>query len=192
MTKTCSIGLVLSALLLVPTQALLPQERDKSVNEYHFKELPNFARVNERLYRGGQPRKNSMERLVALGVKTIINLRDDDEKARTEADAAKTAGIHYFNVPLKRFGRPNNLEVARILSLIGDKENGIVFVHCHKGEDRTGLIIALFRISHDGWSAHDAIQEAKRFGMAFWQVQMRDYISDYSRDRSNRAHSRAR
>jgi uncharacterized protein (TIGR01244 family) len=180
MTKTGSIGLVLSAFLLVAVPASA-QQQDRG--------LPNFARVNEKLYRGGQPRKNSFRMLAELGVTTIINLRDDDENARAEAKAVKAAGLNYFNIPLKRFGRPNDSQIERVLSLIDAEENGTVLVHCQKGEDRTGMIIALYRISREGWTDDDAIQEAKRFGMGFWQLQMKDYISDYFRDRSQRANS---
>src|SRR5215213_1226662 len=151
MTKTCSIALVVSALLLVavPASSQLPNEK---VEEHRLKELPNFGRVNERLYRGGQPRRDSIRKLAVLGINTIINLRDNDEHAVAEAEDAKAAGLRYFNIPLKRFGRPNDAEVERVLSLIDAKENGGVFVHCQKGEDRTGMIIALYRIRHDGWS----------------------------------------
>ena len=178
MTKTCSIGLVLSAMLLIAAPAASAQKQD---------DLPNFARVNERLYRGGQPRTDSIKKLADMGIKTIINLRDDDERARTEAQEAQAAGLNYINLPFSRIGRPNDAEVERVLSLIDAKENGVVFVHCHKGEDRTGMIIALYRISRDGWTDHKAIEEAKHFGMKFWQVKMRDYISDYYRDRSQHA-----
>lgn len=171
MTKTCLIVLVLSLLLISAPASAQKQE------------LPNFARVNDRLYRGGQPSKDSFRKLAALGVKTIINLRDDDENARAEAEEAKAAGFNYFNIPFKRFKRPNDSQIERVLSLIDTNENGIVFVHCQKGEDRTGMVIAIYRISHDGWTDQHAIQEAKRFGMGFWQLQMRDYISDYFRDK---------
>jgi len=169
MTKTCTIGLVLLVLLIA---APAPAQKH---------ELPNFARVNERLYRGGQPSKDGIRRLAGQGVKTIINLRDDDENAQVEAKEAEAAGLNYFNIPLKRFGRPNDSQIDRVLSLIDAKENGIVFVHCQKGEDRTGMVIALYRISRDGWTDQQAIQEAKQFGMRFWQLQMKDYISDYAR-----------
>jgi len=175
MTKTRSIGFALFLLLIaVPAWAQEP-------------EFPKFARVNDRLYRGGQPHKDSIRKLADRGIKTIINLRDDDEHTRWEVEEAKAAGLNYFNIPLKRFGRPNDAEIERVLSLIDDKQNGVVFVHCQKGEDRTGMVIALYRISRDGWTDHEAIQEAKKFGMRFWQVQMRDYISDYYRDRSQHA-----
>lgn len=182
MTKTRTIALVVFALFLLVSSSA--QQQDPTNETHRGKVLPNFARVNDRLYRGGQPAAGGVRSLAAMGVTTIINLRDDDENSSTEADDAKAAGLHYFNIPFKRFGRPTDADVDRVLSLINAPENGTVFVHCHKGEDRTGMIIALYRITHDGWNDHDAIQEAKHFGMKFWQAQMRDYISDYYRDRA--------
>jgi protein tyrosine/serine phosphatase len=190
MTKTGFIGLVLSSLLIAAPVS--SQTQDRSVEEQRSEELPNFARVNGRLYRGGQPRNGGFQKLADLGIKTIINLRDNDENAHAEAKEAKAAGLNYFNIPFKRFGRPNDSQMERVLSLIDARENGTVFVHCKKGEDRTGMVIAVYRISHDRWTDADAIQEAKRFGMGFWQLQMKDYISDYFRDRSPSANSSQR
>ncbi len=53
-------------------------------DEGKYKELPNFHRVNENLYRGAQPKQGGIERLAHLGIKTIINLRDDDNRAHAE------------------------------------------------------------------------------------------------------------
>jgi tyrosine-protein phosphatase SIW14 len=147
-------------------------------NDQRYEELPNFHQVNSNLYRGAQPRENGLERLRQLGIKTIINLRDDDERAREEETGAKAAGFNYFNIPLASFGRPTDATVDRILALINTSENQPVFVHCARGADRTGTIIAIYRIEHDGWPSEKAKAEAKHFGLGFWQVQMKDYIHD--------------
>ena len=160
--------------------------QDSRANELRYQELPNFGRVNEKLYRGGQPRKGGVRRLAALGVNTIINLRDDDESALVEAQEAKAEGLQYFNVPFKRLGRPSDSQIDQVLSLIDAKENGVVFVHCHHGSDRTGTVIAVYRISHDQWTDTEAKREAERFGMKFWQQGMKDYVSDYYRVRAAR------
>jgi tyrosine-protein phosphatase SIW14 len=144
--------------------------------------LPNFHKVNEQLYRGAQPLTGGMKELAALRIKTVINLRGEDEQTRNEEAEARTAGLRYFSVPLPGFGRPSDEQVNRVLAIINDSQNWPVFVHCHHGEDRTGTIIAIYRISHDGWSAEEAKKEAKRYGMSRFQFKMKDYINDYARD----------
>ena len=152
-----------------------------------YAEIPNFRRVNEHIYRGAQPAKGGMQKLAALGVKTVINLRDDDERARAEEGDAKAAGLRYFNVPFSGFRRPDDAEVERVLALIEDPANQPVFVHCKKGADRTGTIIALYRIRRDGWTADEAIREAKSCGLSWIQFRMKDYVADaYRRQQQDR------
>ena len=144
--------------------------------------IPNFHQVNENLYRGAQPEKGWIEKLTALKIKIVVNLRGEDEGTSAEEAEAKAADLRYFAVPLPGFGRPKDEQVERVLALINDPQNWPVFVHCHHGEDRTGTIIAVYRISHDGWTGEQAKKEAKLYGMSRFQFKMKDYISDYARD----------
>jgi tyrosine-protein phosphatase SIW14 len=147
--------------------------------ESQEKVLPNFHQVNEHLYRGAQPQSGGMRLLAAKGIKTIINLRGEDEGTRSEEGDARGAGLRYFNVPMKGLSRPTDEQVERVLSLINDSQNWPVFVHCNHGKDRTGTIIACYRISHDGWTSEKAKAEAKHYGMSWVQFAMKDYIKDY-------------
>jgi protein tyrosine/serine phosphatase len=147
--------------------------------------LPNFYRVNDTLYRGGQPSDSGYTRLAQLGIKTVLDLRDDDERARSEELKARAAGLRYFNMPMSEFSKPTDRRVAEALSIINSEENQPVFVHCRRGSDRTGTIIAIYRIEYDGWTSEEAKEEAKRFGLGFWQIRMRDYIGDYSRRKAS-------
>lgn len=155
-------------------------------NDSKSKELPNFHQVNEHLYRGAQPKDGGIKKLAQLGIKTIINLRDDDNRARAEEAEAKALGLHYFNVPLPDFNRPADRTIEQILSLIAVPENQPVFVHCRRGADRTGTVVAIYRIEHDGWDSEKAKAEAKQYGLGFWQIGMKDYIHDYYRRRLER------
>ena len=148
-----------------------------------YQELPNFHQVNSQLYRGAQPGVGGIRKLKAFGIKTIINLRGEDEHTRAEQTEAEALGLSYFSVPLPGLHRPSDEQVERVLALINAPEKQPVFVHCHHGEDRTGLIIAIYRITHDGWTSEQATREAKRYGMSWVQRGMKDYISDYYRDR---------
>ena len=72
----------------------------------HRDQLPNFYKVNDALYRGGQPKPGGWDLLEQLGIKTVINLRDADTNAETEEEDALSAGLQYFNFPFERWGRP--------------------------------------------------------------------------------------
>lgn len=161
------------AVMLLVATANVPSRETKEEN------LPNFHKVNEQLYRGAQPLTGGMKEIAALGIKTVINLRGEDERTRDGATEASAAGLRYFSVPLPGLRRPKDSQVERILALINDSQNWPVFIHCHHGEDRTGTIIAVYRISNDGWSSEQAKKEAKRYGMSRFQFGMKDYIGDY-------------
>jgi tyrosine-protein phosphatase SIW14 len=149
------------------------------VQESQEKVLPNFHQVNEHLYRGAQPLSGGMRTLAAKGIKTIINLRGEDEGTRGEERDARDAGLRYFNVPMDGLSRPTDEQVEKVLALINDSQNWPVFVHCNHGKDRTGMIIACYRISHDGWTSENAKREAKHYGLSWIQFGMKDYIKDY-------------
>jgi tyrosine-protein phosphatase SIW14 len=147
--------------------------------ESSHKELPNFHRVDENLYRGGQPKTGGLKKLAELGIKTIINLRGDSDDTRAEGREALRLGMRYFSIPMSPAGRPTDEQVRRAIEIIKEKEKGPVFVHCRRGSDRTGAIVAIYRIEKDGWTAERAIEEANRYGLGFIQFRKRDYVKDY-------------
>ncbi|HEX5733916.1 MAG TPA: tyrosine-protein phosphatase [Blastocatellia bacterium] len=149
-----------------------------------YAELPNFHKVNEKLYRGGQPREGGVKKLAELGIKTIINLRGADDLTRAEEAEAKAAGLTYFNIAMPGLSRPTHDQVARVMAILNDEQRWPVFIHCKRGSDRTGTIVALYRISNEEWTDNQAMTEAKRHGMSWLEFGMKDYVSDYYRDRS--------
>jgi tyrosine-protein phosphatase SIW14 len=152
--------------------------------EASYAELPNFHRVNALLYRGGQPRAGGLARLAALGVKTVLNLRDDDVRALEEGREAAALGLRYFNVPISRAGRPSRERIEELFAIVDAPENQPVFVHCKRGADRTGAFVAAYRITHDGWTGERALAEAEHYGLGFWQHGKRNFIADFYRDRA--------
>jgi protein tyrosine phosphatase (PTP) superfamily phosphohydrolase (DUF442 family) len=140
-------------------------------------ELPRFQQVSERLYRSGQPR--DLTRLRELGINTIINLRGASKQTRAEEAEARALGFNYYNVALPNWGRPQDGRVARVLDLIAAPESGRVLVHCKDGVDRTGMIVAIYRMTYEGWTSNKALAEAERSGMRKTQFWMRDYVEDY-------------
>jgi protein tyrosine/serine phosphatase len=147
-----------------------------------YAELPRFEKVSERLFRGAQPRAGGVQRLTELGINTVINLRGASNTTRAEEVEVRKAGLNYFNISLPNWGRPQDERMRRILDIIGAPESGRVFVHCKDGVDRTGMVVALHRMRHEGWKTADALAEAERSGMRRIQFWMRDYVEDYDPD----------
>jgi tyrosine-protein phosphatase SIW14 len=140
--------------------------------------IPNFHQVNERVYRGGQPAPEGWQSLSKLGVKTVIDLRREDEHSTAaEAKAVAAAGLNYVNVPMKGVVAPTNEQMAKIFALLNSDEP--VFVHCKRGADRTGVVIAAYRIAKDGWERPKALSEAKALGMAWTQFGIKSYINSF-------------
>ena len=148
-------------------------------------ELPKFQQVTDRLYRGGQPRSGGLRRLRELGIDTIVNLRGASKTTRAEEIEARALGFNYFNVSLPNWGRPQDSRVRRLLLIVAAPQNGRVFVHCKDGVDRTGTIVALHRVTHQGWKTNEALAEADQLGMRRIQFWMRDYAEEYG-DRAHR------
>jgi protein tyrosine/serine phosphatase len=144
--------------------------------------LPNFHQVKWQLYRGAQPRSEGLKQLSDWGIKTIINLGGAGENSMDESKTATALGLQYFNVPLPAMGRPSTEQVNKVITLLNDPNNAPIFVHCKNGKDRTGAIIACYRIAHEGWTADQALAEAKMFGLGRLKFSMRSFVREYYRE----------
>ena len=142
-------------------------------------DLPNFHQINETFYRGGQPTAEGIKELARLGIKTIINFRDTQEKVLREKLIAESEGLRFINLRLSNWFKAKDFEIEAILQEILKPENQPVFIHCKRGADRTGTVAAIYRMRFQGWTAEEANQEAKKHGIGWWQVWMKDYIKDY-------------
>jgi tyrosine-protein phosphatase SIW14 len=142
--------------------------------------LPNFQKVDDYVYRGAQPKINGFEDLAERGIKTVVDLRDIGEHSQADEQKAVTdLGMRYVSVPMQGMATPKGQQIAAVLALLNDVTSGPVFVHCKRGADRTGTVIALYRIVHDGWDSKRALSEAKSYGMSAFQGAMRHYVAGY-------------
>jgi tyrosine-protein phosphatase SIW14 len=142
--------------------------------------IPNFHRVNEHLYRGGQPDGTGWQSLAKLGVKTVIDLRLGSEHSiDQEAQAVGAAGMRYISQPMSRLTAPSTQAIVKILTLLDSHAEGPVFVHCRRGADRTGTVIACYRITHNQWTNQDALKEANSYGMSSLELGMRHFIQSF-------------
>jgi protein tyrosine/serine phosphatase len=96
-----------------------------------------------------------------MGVKTIIDLRRD--YIPEERQWANELGLQYFNLPLKASKAATKEQTEYFLRLVNDPANFPVYIHCKGGRHRTGAMTAVYRISHDGWTAQQAFDEMKKY-----------------------------
>jgi uncharacterized protein (TIGR01244 family) len=141
--------------------------------------LPNFSQVDSQLYRGAQPSAEGVEELRARRIATMINLRqpgEDPEAMEAVENAARSAGLQYHSVPMSGWLAPTREDVELVLSLISDRTAQPVFVYCRRGADRTGTVVAIYRITQNGWTADEAMREARGLGMWRLEFGMRRFI----------------
>ena len=141
--------------------------------------IGNFHKVNERVYRGAQPTEEGFRYLAKLGVKRILDLRENDSRTLVEKRMVTDAGMEYVNVPMTGLTPPTEEQTTKVLALLEDEAGGPIFVHCKAGKDRTGAVIAAYRIDHDGWDNSRALQEAKTDHMSFFQIPRQNYIKSF-------------
>jgi protein tyrosine phosphatase (PTP) superfamily phosphohydrolase (DUF442 family) len=127
--------------------------------------VENLYRVSEKLYRGDQPSPEGMRNLKDLGLKTIINLRS----FHSDRDEIGGTGLAYEHIYMKAW-HPEEEDVVRFLKIVTDPRRAPVLVHCQHGADRTGTVIAVYRIAVQGWSKAEAIREMTQGGFGFHQV----------------------
>jgi tyrosine-protein phosphatase SIW14 len=141
--------------------------------------IKNFDRVDDHVYRGAQPTAEGFQYLAALGVKTVVDLRENDSRAAAEEQTVHSDGMRYVNVPMTGRTAPTEVEVAKILALLEDDRTGPVFVHCKRGADRTGAVIAAYHIDHDRWDNSRALSDAKSHSMSPFQGPRQDFIRQF-------------
>lgn len=141
--------------------------------------IKNFGQMNDRFFRGAQPGENDYKALAALGIKTVIDLRDDP--ASYEKPGAEAAGMRYVNIPMSDSSRPRDEQIAQFLKLVDDPATGRFFVHCAGGRHRTGVMGAVYRMTHDGWNFDQAYTEMKNYDFytRFGHGALKDYVQSY-------------
>jgi len=127
------------------------------------KGIPNFGQVTPTLYRGAQPNREGIEALAKLGVNVVVDLRGS--ASRGEEGAATKLGMRYVSIPW-HCPWPKDEAMAKFLTVLRDNPGKKVFVHCRLGDDRTGMMIAAYRMADEGWSAEEAMKEMRAFGFS--------------------------
>jgi tyrosine-protein phosphatase SIW14 len=141
------------------------------------KGLPNFGRVAENLYRGAQPTPEGFNTLRAMGVGIVVNFRENHGETEKEKREVESLGIQYVGIPWSANDEPSNAQIVEFLDLVRAHPNTKIFVHCQRGADRTGVMIAAYRIAVEHKSVAEAVSEMRQYHYDwFWLPHLRRYI----------------
>lgn len=141
------------------------------------RDLPNFARVDRKLVRGGQPSREGLQKLKAMGVTAIVNLRLEDN---SEEEAVRELGLAYKRIPLPDTVPPTREQLVEFLDFVRQHKGGKVYVHCAAGKNRTGAMVAAWRMEEHGMTPAAALEEALRLGL-HPHLMAADRIEDFIR-----------
>lgn len=113
----------------------------------------NFYQVDGKIWRSAQPRALQVRMLEKQGFTDLLSLRrlHDDEKI------AETLSMRTHHVPM-RAGDLEQNDICQALRIM-DRTQGKLLVHCWHGADRTGAVIASYRMVRQDWTADRAIAE---------------------------------
>ena len=136
--------------------------------------------MDDRFFRGAQPKQEDYKQLATLGIKTIIDLTDDPQSY--EKPSAEAAGIHYVNIPMSDKHYPESAQIDQFLKLVDDPSTGKFFVHCAGGRHRTGVMGAVYRFNHDHWNFDQVYAEMKKYDFytRWGHGDMKKFVEDYA------------
>jgi protein tyrosine/serine phosphatase len=135
--------------------------------------IRNFREINPWLYRGGQPLAEEYVQLKELGIKTVVCLRWSNKTIEEEKASVEGCGLKFISIPLNYLNGPTQDSIDKFFAVIDDTSKHPFYIHCLHGSDRTGLLIALYRMTRQGWSADKAYEEMKECG--FHRIRMHHF-----------------
>jgi tyrosine-protein phosphatase SIW14 len=139
--------------------------------------LPNFGRVTDNLYRGGQPTSDGFNSLHTMGVGIVVNLREDSNEITTEKHEVESLGMKSIGIPWSANHEPSSAQIVEFLDLIRANQDTKIYVHCRRGADRTGIMIAAYRIAVERKSVSETVSEMHRYHYDWlFRGQLKRYI----------------
>lgn len=134
--------------------------------------IPNVGAVTDRLWRGSAPSAVALKDLSDAGMKTIIDLRTTERSSSRERRISQNLGMTYVHLPMG-YGTPTVDQLREFMSIVDNPLCQPVYVHCRQGADRTGTLIAIYRIARQKWPLKTAYHEMRHFHFKPWLLPLK-------------------
>jgi protein tyrosine phosphatase (PTP) superfamily phosphohydrolase (DUF442 family) len=141
--------------------------------------IKNFGQMDDRFYRGAQPKKDDYEALKAIGIYTVVDLQAEPKDY--EKQMVESLGMRYVNIPMVDKAYPTEAAVAAFMKLVDDPVTGKFFVHCAGGRHRTGAMGAVYRFNKYHWNFDQVYAEMKKFDFytSWGHGEFKTFVQDY-------------
>jgi protein tyrosine phosphatase (PTP) superfamily phosphohydrolase (DUF442 family) len=150
-----SLCALVAIVLLCGFAAAKDEKKSSSVT------IKNFGQMDERFYRGAQPKEDEYGQLAALGIHTVIDLQEKPKGY--EKAAVESLGMRYVNIPMVDKAYPKEEWVDAFLRVVNDPATGKFYVHCAGGRHRTGTMGAVYRFTQNHWTFDQVYKEMKDY-----------------------------
>lgn len=128
----------------------------------------DLAQPRAGLHTGGQPTLQQIDALAAQGVRTVIDLRGDDEvRGYDEAAELQRRGIAYKRLPIRGKDDLSADNAATLKALLDESGDGVL-LHCASG-NRVGALLALMAQQEEDATPQQALELGKRAGLGSLQ-----------------------
>jgi protein tyrosine/serine phosphatase len=155
----------------------LPEGARISEKIFGLPGLSNVGRVSLDIYRGAQPEREGYATLKNMGIRTVVNLRS----RHSEQEEVKAAGMRSVEIPINAFKGLNSEVIDKVINVMTNPEYHPVFIHCKLGEDRTGALVAIYRMDVEGWTVSEAETEMQAFGFNDIWFNLKNAVRKYAK-----------
>jgi tyrosine-protein phosphatase SIW14 len=161
----------------IPQKSAVQKEGRSSIHLFSLPGLKNVGKVAPGIYRGALPEPEGYNTLKEMGIKTVLDLRAGED----EKEPVEKAGMKSIEIPISFITKMSDEEAKKVLAVITATENHPIFIHCRQGQDRTGVVVALYRMEIEGWSNAEAEEEMESFGFNGIWICLKNFVREYKR-----------
>ena len=132
--------------------------------------LDNFFHVSADVFRSEQPVASDLTDLKTLGIRAVLSLREYHDDPGKLGAAGLVLLQHKSSA-----GALTEADLAAALVLLRDAPKPVLG-HCWHGSDRTGAVIATWRLVFQGWTKEQAVDELVNGGYGFHEKTFPDIV----------------
>lgn len=126
--------------------------------------LENLYRIDSGVYRSDQPTRADFAVLTGYGMTEVLNLRhfhSDGPEAEGTPLVLHRIRSHAHSI--------DSAQLVEAMRIIRDRK-GPILIHCWHGSDRTGAVVALYRMVFQHVPREQAIREMTGGGFGFHRI----------------------